>query len=153
MKAVIQRARSANVSVNGKVTGKIDSGLVVLLGVTHDDTPQDASYLANKIGNIRIFEDENGKMNFSVKNVGGDVLSISQFTLYGDCTKGRRPNFMEAAKADTAKQLYETFNHFVEQEGIHVETGVFGEMMDVQLTNDGPVTLMIDSRKKRDNGK
>jgi D-tyrosyl-tRNA(Tyr) deacylase len=148
VKAVIQRARGASVTVNGEVTRTVDNGLVVLLGVTHGDTLEDATYLANKIGNIRIFEDDSGKMNRSIKEINGEILSISQFTLYGDCKKGRRPNFMKAAKPEPAEELYQQFNSLLEKEGVHVETGIFGEMMDVQLTNVGPVTLIIDSDEK-----
>ncbi|KMM37552.1 D-aminoacyl-tRNA deacylase [Guptibacillus hwajinpoensis] len=147
MKAVVQRSKQASVTVGGNVTGSIDSGLVVLLGVTHDDTETDAAYLAGKIANLRIFEDENDKMNLSVKDANGSILSISQFTLYGDCRKGRRPNFMKAAKPDEANVLYEKFNAFLQDEDLNVQTGVFGAMMDVQLTNDGPVTLIIDSKE------
>ncbi|WP_138415601.1 D-aminoacyl-tRNA deacylase [Aquibacillus sediminis] len=145
MKAVIQKAKQASVAVEGETVGEIDKGLVILLGVTHEDTEEDANYLVNKIINLRIFEDDAGKMNLSLKDVAGSLLSISQFTLYGDCRKGRRPNFMAAAKPEPAKTLYETFNRLVSEQGVHVETGQFGEMMDVNLTNDGPVTLIIDS--------
>ncbi len=147
MKAVVQRSKHASVTVNDEVTGEIDSGLVVLLGVTQEDTEKDAAYLADKIVNLRIFEDDSEKMNLSLKDLGGALLSISQFTLYGDCRKGRRPNFMKAAKPDKAKALYERFNEFVMDKGVEVQTGVFGAMMDVQLTNDGPVTLIIDSKE------
>ena len=147
MKAVIQRSRQASVLVDGNITGSIESGLVVLLGVTHDDTENDAAYLASKIANLRIFEDESDKMNLSVKDAGGSILSISQFTLYGDCRKGRRPNFMKAAKPDEANVLYEKFNSLLSDEHVDVQTGVFGAMMDVQLINDGPVTLVIDSKE------
>lgn len=147
MKAVVQRSKQASVTVDGNVTGSIDSGLVVLLGVTHDDTETDAAYLAGKIANLRIFEDENDKMNLSVKDANGSILSISQFTLYGDCRKGRRPNFMKAAKPDDANVLYEKFNALLRDEDLNVQTGIFGAMMDVQLTNDGPVTLIIDSKE------
>lgn len=145
MKAVIQRAKNASVSVNSEVFGEIDFGLVVLLGVTHEDVTWDAEYLANKITNLRIFEDNQGKMNFSLKDVNGKLLCISQFTLYGDSKKGRRPNFMQAAKPNQAESMYHEFNDLVEKQGVVVETGVFGEMMEIQLTNDGPVTLVIDS--------
>ncbi|MGB8002310.1 MAG: D-aminoacyl-tRNA deacylase [Anaerobacillus sp.] len=147
MKAVIQRSRQASVLVDGTITGSIDSGLVVLLGVTHDDTEDDAAYLASKIANLRVFEDESDKMNLSVKDVGRSILSISQFTLYGDCRKGRRPNFMKAAKPDEANVLYEKFNSLLSEEQVDVQTGIFGAMMDVQLINDGPVTLVIDSKE------
>ena len=148
MKAVIQRAKNASVTVDGSVIGKIDHGLVVLLGVTHEDTEQDIGYLVNKIINLRIFEDENEKMNLSLKDVGGSILSISQFTLYADTRKGRRPSFVHAAKPDEANRLYERFNEVLREEDIHVETGEFGAMMDVSLTNNGPVTIIIDSKDK-----
>lgn len=147
MKAVIQRAVDASVTVNGETTGAIENGLVVLLAVTHEDTEEDAAYLVNKIVNLRIFEDEAGKMNLSLKDVGGDVLSVSQFTLYGDTQKGRRPSFIKAARPDQANNLYEHFNQLIREEEIAVETGIFGEMMDVRLTNKGPVTLIIDSKQ------
>lgn len=148
MKAVIQRARDASVTIDGEVTGAIDQGLVVLLGVTHDDTMEDVKYLVNKIINLRIFEDEDEKMNLSLKDIGGSILSISQFTLYADTRKGRRPSFVNAAKPDLANELYEKFNEELRKENIHVETGEFGAMMDVRLTNAGPVTIIIDSKDK-----
>ncbi|WP_173916040.1 D-aminoacyl-tRNA deacylase [Halobacillus sp. Marseille-Q1614] len=148
MRAVVQRSGKASVTVNNDVVGQIDHGLVVLLGVTHDDTEEDAKYLAKKIPHLRIFEDEDNKMNLSLTSVGGSLLSVSQFTLYGDCRKGRRPNFMNAAKPEQALELYKTFNQLAADEGIRVETGAFGEMMDIQLSNNGPVTLIIDSKDK-----
>lgn len=148
MKAVIQRAKDASVTVGEEVVGKIDNGLVVLLGVTHEDTIEDILYLVNKIVHLRIFEDENEKMNISLKDVNGSILSISQFTLYGDTKKGRRPNFMQAAAPAYAKEMYEQFNNHLRELDIHVETGRFGEMMDVQFTNVGPVTLIIDSKDR-----
>ncbi|KGX84361.1 D-aminoacyl-tRNA deacylase [Pontibacillus marinus] len=148
MKAVIQRGRNASVTVEGETTGSIDEGLVVLLGVTHDDTEEDAKYLAEKITNLRIFEDDQGKMNLSLKDQEGQMLSISQFTLYGDCRKGRRPSFQNAAKPAPANELYEIFNGYVRDQGVPVETGAFGEMMDVQLTNVGPVTLILESKDR-----
>lgn len=147
MKVVVQRSKQASVTVEGRVTGEISFGLVVLVGITHEDTMQDVQFLAEKVAHLRIFEDEEGKMNRSLVDVGGEVLSISQFTLYGDCRKGRRPNFMQAAKPDEAKMLYEAFNEALRAKGIKVETGVFGAMMDVQLTNHGPVTLIIESKE------
>lgn len=147
MKAVIQRAKDASVVVGGEVIGNIDNGLVVLLGITHEDTIEDAKYLVQKIIHLRIFEDENEKMNLSLQDTDGSLLSISQFTLYGDTRKGRRPNFMQAARPDDALKLYNQFNELVKEQNIHVETGKFGEMMDVQLTNSGPVTLIIDSKE------
>ena len=146
MKIVLQRAKNAAVYVDSEVKGQIDRGLMLLVGVTHEDTEKDADYLAEKIINLRIFEDENGKMNLSLKDTEGSILSISQFTLYGDTKKGRRPNFMEAAKPDHAKQIYDYFNEKIKTLGVQVQTGVFGAMMDVEFTNDGPVTLIMDSR-------
>jgi D-tyrosyl-tRNA(Tyr) deacylase len=146
VKVVIQRAKDAKVIVEEKVVGQIENGVMVLVGITHNDTQEDAEYLAEKIANVRIFEDASGKMNDSLLDVNGQVLSVSQFTLYGDCRKGRRPNFMNAAKPDFANDLYEVFNAKLRQIGLHVETGKFGAMMDVQFTNAGPVTLIIESK-------
>ncbi|WP_226667250.1 D-aminoacyl-tRNA deacylase [Metabacillus litoralis] len=146
MKVVIQRAKNAKVTVADEVVGSIENGVMVLVGVTHEDTEDDAEYLADKIAHLRIFEDENGKMNDSLIDVNGQVLSVSQFTLYGDCRKGRRPNFMNAAKPDSAKELYKLFNEKLKNKGLHVETGTFGSMMDVEFTNVGPVTLILESK-------
>src|SRR4051795_5073840 len=146
MRIVVQRSKNASVTVNEKVIGEIEKGLVLLVGVTHDDTIDDANYLADKIVNLRIFEDGNGKMNLSLLDVGGSILSISQFTLYGDCRKGRRPNFMAAAKPEQALNLYQYFNQVLSEKNVKVETGEFGAMMDVSLINDGPVTLILDSK-------
>jgi len=146
MKVVIQRSKGANVKVNGEIVGKIESGLVLLVGITHSDTIADVNYIAEKIVNLRIFEDGEDKMNLSLLDVGGAILSISQFTLYGDCRKGRRPNFMEAAKPDYANELYEKFNECLKLKGVQVETGIFGAMMDVSLINDGPVTIILESK-------
>lgn len=146
MKVVIQRCKHAQVTVDNEIVGEIGAGLMVLVGVTHGDEEKDAKYLADKVAGLRIFEDEDGKMNFSVQDVGGAILSVSQFTLYGDTRKGKRPNFMAAAKPDEAKTLYESFNRELSAKGLQVETGVFGAMMDVALTNWGPVTLIIDSK-------
>ena len=146
MRIVVQRSKNASVTVNEKVIGEIEKGLVLLVGVTHDDTIDDANYLADKIVNLRIFEDENGKMNLSLLDVGGSILSISQFTLYGDCRKGRRPNFMAAAKPEQALNLYQYFNGVLSEKNVEVETGEFGAEMDVALINDGPVTLILDSK-------
>jgi D-aminoacyl-tRNA deacylase len=146
MRVVVQRSKSASVTVAGEVTGQITKGLVLLVGVTHTDKEEDAVYLADKIANLRIFEDADEKMNFSLMDVGGEILSVSQFTLYGDCRKGRRPNFMDAARPDQAVQIYEAFNILLREKGIRVETGIFGAMMDVQLINDGPVTLIVESK-------
>ncbi|MBB3867563.1 D-tyrosyl-tRNA(Tyr) deacylase [Parageobacillus toebii NBRC 107807] len=151
MRVVVQRAKHAKVTVNGEVVGSIDHGLVLLVGVTHSDTVEDAAFIADKIAHLRIFEDESGKMNLSVLDVGGEILSVSQFTLYGDCRKGRRPNFMEAAKPDRALPIYEAMNEALRQKGIRVETGKFGAMMEVELINDGPVTLIVESKEKAGN--
>ena len=146
MRVVLQRSKAAKVVVAGEIVGEIERGLVLLVGVTHGDTAEDAMYLAEKIANLRIFEDENGKMNHSLLDVGGSILSVSQFTLYGDCRKGRRPNFMDAARPEEANILYEQFNDELRKRGVHTETGQFGAMMDVQFTNDGPVTLILESK-------
>ncbi|MGF3103842.1 D-aminoacyl-tRNA deacylase [Rossellomorea sp. DUT-2] len=146
MRVVLQRSKEASVTVDGEVKGAIRSGAVLLVGITHEDSEEDARYVADKVVNLRIFEDEEGKMNHSLLDVEGEILSISQFTLYGDCRKGRRPNFMSAAKPDHAESVYDYFNKVLKEKGIKVETGVFGAMMDVNLTNDGPVTLIIESK-------
>ncbi|MDQ6599780.1 D-tyrosyl-tRNA(Tyr) deacylase [Bacillus salipaludis] len=146
MRVVVQRSKKAKVTVNGEITGQISSGLVLLVGVTHDDNEEDAAYLADKVANLRIFEDAAEKMNLSLLDVGGEILSVSQFTLYGDCRNGRRPSFINAARPEQAIGLYETFNSLLRDKGIHVETGRFGAMMEVELTNDGPVTLIVDSK-------
>lgn len=148
MKAVIQRAKDAAVRIDGKIKGEIDNGIVVLLGVTHEDKLEDIDYIANKIVHLRIFEDENDKMNLSLLDIEGSILSISQFTLYADTKKGRRPSFTQAAKPEQANELYEKFNDVLRSKGVHVETGEFGAMMDVSLTNAGPVTIIIDSKDK-----
>ncbi|MBT2727112.1 D-tyrosyl-tRNA(Tyr) deacylase [Bacillus sp. ISL-75] len=146
MRVVVQRSKGASVTVGGEVTGQITKGLVLLVGITHADKEEDAIYLADKIANLRIFEDADEKMNLSLLDVGGEILSVSQFTLYGDCRKGRRPNFMDAARPDQAVQLYELLNSLLREKGIRVETGIFGAMMDVELINDGPVTLILESK-------
>ncbi|MEH7106155.1 D-aminoacyl-tRNA deacylase [Bacillus sp. JJ1764] len=146
MRVVVQRSKSAKVTVNGEVVGEISKGLVLLVGVTHDDKEEDAAYMAEKIANLRIFEDAEEKMNLSLVDVGGEILSVSQFTLYGDCRKGRRPSFVEAARPEYAITIYETFNRLLREKGITVATGEFGAMMDVSLTNDGPVTLIVESK-------
>ena len=147
MRAVVQKVTHSSVTVDGEITGEIGQGLMVLLGVTHDDTETDAKYMAEKIANLRIFEDDDEKLNLSVKDIGGAVLSVSQFTLYGDCRKGRRPSFTEAARPDAANALYEQFNAYLESKGVPVQTGRFQTHMLVELTNDGPVTVLLDSRK------
>jgi D-aminoacyl-tRNA deacylase len=146
MRVVVQRSKEASVTVEQNITGQITKGLVLLVGVTHDDTKADAEFAADKVANLRIFEDSNGKMNHSLLDVGGEILSISQFTLYGDCKKGRRPNFMDAARPEHAIEIYETFNACLRDKGIKVETGIFGAMMEVSLINDGPVTLIVESK-------
>ncbi|ASS66291.1 MULTISPECIES: D-aminoacyl-tRNA deacylase [unclassified Paenibacillus] len=147
MKVVVQRCSSASVSVEGAPVGSIGHGLMLLVGITHEDSEADISWMADKIANLRIFEDGAGKMNLSVLDSGGAVLSVSQFTLYGDCRKGRRPNFMSAARPEHAEPLYEAFNGALRALGLQVETGRFGAMMDVSLVNEGPVTLLVDSRE------
>ncbi|WP_426448606.1 D-aminoacyl-tRNA deacylase [Paenibacillus sp. S-38] len=145
MKVVLQRSKAAQVTVDGETVGRIEHGLVLLVGIAHEDTEADAKYLADKIAGLRIFEDGDGKMNHSVLETGGQILSVSQFTLYGDCRKGRRPNFMGAARPEHAEPLYERFNGMLRELGLTVETGRFGAMMDVSLVNDGPVTLILES--------
>ncbi|MBS3201235.1 D-aminoacyl-tRNA deacylase [Turicibacter bilis] len=146
MRVVVQRARQAKVTVDGKVTGAIEHGLMLLVGLTHEDTVKDLEYCAKKVANLRIFEDEKGKMNLSIKEVGGSILSISQFTLYGETKKGNRPSFIEAARPEVAEPLYHQFNQILrETYDIQVETGIFGAMMDVSFTNNGPVTLIVES--------
>lgn len=147
MKAVIQRTSQAKVKVDNKVVGAIENGLVVLLGITHEDTIQDVEALVQKMIHLRIFEDEENKMNRSLVDSDGSVLSISQFTLYADVRKGRRPNFMNAANPKRANELYELFNKKLKDAGIHVETGTFGAMMDVELVNDGPVTIVMETKQ------
>ncbi|WOV82906.1 D-aminoacyl-tRNA deacylase [Sporosarcina jeotgali] len=146
MKVVLQRSKKASVTVDGTVTGAIDHGYVLLVGLTHTDTHQDAAYTAKKIASLRLFEDEDGKMNRSIDETGGAILSVSQFTLYGDTRKGRRPSFIEAARPETAQPLYDYFNEQLRSYGLTVETGVFGAMMDVSLVNDGPVTIIVESK-------
>lgn len=148
MRAVVQRVSRAEVRVDQKTVGKIGKGILVLLGIGQEDDEQDLQWLADKVMNLRIFEDENDKMNLSVLDVGGQVLVVSQFTLYGDCRKGKRPSYSSAAAPQDAEKLYEAFVKFIEEKyGIKVETGVFQAMMEVELVNDGPVTLLLDSKK------
>lgn len=148
MRVVVQRCKQASVTVNEEIVGQIGKGLMVLVGVTHQDTVEDAKYLAGKVAGIRIFEDENGKMNLGLQEIGGQVMSVSQFTLYGDCRKGKRPGFSDAARPEVATPVYEAFNSALRELGLVVETGIFGADMDVSLTNWGPVTLIIDSPTK-----
>lgn len=147
MRAVVQRVVSSNVKVDGETTGKIEKGLLVLLGVGKEDTKKDTDYMVDKIVNLRIFEDEDEKMNLSLKDVGGDLLVVSQFTLFGDCRKGRRPGFSDAARPETADEFYIDFVEKARAMGIKTETGRFQTHMMVELINDGPVTLLIDSKK------
>ncbi|WP_221566182.1 D-aminoacyl-tRNA deacylase [Alkalihalobacillus sp. TS-13] len=149
MRVVVQRVSSGEVLVKDRTVGKIGQGLVLLVGVTHEDTIEDVEFLAEKIPNLRVFEDGEGKMNRSLLDIEGSMLSVSQFTLYGDCRNGRRPNFMNAAKPDIAEDLYEKFNSKVREKGIQVETGEFGAMMDVRINNDGPVTLILDTDERK----
>ena len=147
MRAVVQRVSSSRVTVDERVTGEVKKGLLVLLGVTHDDTSKDVDYMVDKVTNLRIFEDENDKMNLSLKDIGGEVMAVSQFTLYGDARKGRRPSFSDAARPDVANPLYEEFVEKLRAQGITVGTGEFGAHMMVELTNDGPVTILLESKK------
>ncbi|MEX3622012.1 D-aminoacyl-tRNA deacylase [Viridibacillus arvi] len=146
MKVILQRSKKATVTVDGQVTGAIEQGYVLLVGLTHGDTKADADYIANKIVKMRLWEDADCKMNHSILDHGGAILSVSQFTLYADIRKGNRPSFIEAARPEEAEPLWEYFNETLRNLGLHVETGVFGAMMDVQLTNDGPVTIIIESK-------
>ena len=145
MRAVVQRVKQSTVTTDNKIVGQIGSGLLVLLGVAKGDTAKDADYLANKIINLRIFEDEDRKMNRSLLETGGELLAVSQFTLLADCRKGRRPSFIEAAEPDKATDLYEKFVNMVRAKGVRVQTGRFRAMMEVALVNDGPVTVIIES--------
>lgn len=147
MRCVVQRVSRASVTVEGKITGQVEKGYMVLVGVEMGDTEQDMRYCAEKVAGLRVFEDENGKMNLSVKDVGGAVLAVSQFTLLGDARHGRRPSFSNAARPEEANALYEAFCEALRAENIRVETGVFQTDMQVELVNDGPVTILLDSRK------
>jgi D-tyrosyl-tRNA(Tyr) deacylase len=146
MRAVLQRVTQARVLVDDEVIGQIDRGLLVLLGVCQSDSPAQAQWLADKVAGLRIFADDEGKMNRDVVEAGGSILVVSQFTLYGDCQKGRRPSFIDAAAPELAVPLYDAFINGLRARGIHVATGRFGAMMQVELTNDGPVTLIVDSK-------
>jgi D-tyrosyl-tRNA(Tyr) deacylase len=146
VKVVAQRVSEGRVTVDGQVVGEIGAGMVLLVGIGQEDENADLEWMADKLAGMRIFEDADGKMNLSVTDVGGAVLSVSQFTLYGDCRKGRRPNFMAAARPEQAEAMYERFNSLLRERGIRVQTGRFGAMMDVALVNAGPVTLIVDSR-------
>ena len=146
MRAVIQRVKWGKVTVDGRVSGEIKEGMVILLGVAEADTEEHAKYLAEKCVNLRIFKDSEDKMNLSLLETGGEVLSVSQFTLYGDTRKGRRPSFIEAAGPEKGNTLYQEFNGYIAGYGVKVEKGVFGAMMDVELLNDGPVTIIVNSK-------
>ena len=146
MRVLIQRVTHASVTVDGKVTGRIGQGFLLLVGITQEDNEEIADKLAKKTAELRVFEDEQGKMNLNLHDIQGKILSISQFTLYADCRRGRRPGFEQAAKPSQAKPLYEYFNQKLAQYGVSVETGVFGADMKVELCNDGPVTIMLDSK-------
>jgi len=147
MRAVIQRVNSGSVTVEGNTVGSINKGFVVLLGVSEKDTSEDVLYMADKIANLRIFEDEDEKMNLSLLDVKGELLLVSQFTLYGDCRKGRRPNFMSAARPEKAQELYNELVEKFREMGIRTETGTFQAYMKVSIENDGPVTVIVDSEK------
>ena len=147
MKFVIQRVKKASVSIGGETAGSISKGFLVLIGIGHEDTREDADILVKKMTGLRIFEDENGKTNLSLADVGGALLLISQFTLYADCKRGRRPGFEKAARGDFAQPMYHAFNEELRTYGIHVETGIFGADMKVDLLNDGPVTILLDSEE------
>ena len=147
MRAVVQRVTSSKVVVDGKIVGSINKGINVLIGISCDDNEGELKYIKDKIINLRIFEDENFKMNKSLMDIGGEMLVISQFTLYGDCRKGRRPNFMAALSGEESKKLYDKFILMLKEYGIKVETGIFGADMKVDIQNDGPVTILLDSKK------
>lgn len=148
MRVVLQRVSHASVTVEEKVIGKIQRGFLLLVGVTHDDTIEDMEYLVRKIVQMRIFEDEEGKLNRSIQDIGGEILSVSQFTLYADTKKGNRPSFSKAAPGDVALEMFEQFNGLLRDTGIPVETGQFGADMKVELLNDGPVTILLDSKNR-----
>lgn len=147
MRAIVQRVKHAKVTVNGETVGKINKGLLVFLGVAPDDSDKDIKYISEKLAFLRIFEDENERMNLSVKDIDGEVLLISQFTLFGDCRKGRRPDFTSSCEPVKAKKLYEEVIEAVKEQGIVTECGIFGADMQVELLNDGPVTILLDSTK------
>lgn len=147
MRAVVQRVSSSKVEVDNKVIGSIKKGLNVLIGISKEDTIEDLNYIKDKILNLRIFEDENDKMNLSLLDIKGEILVISQFTLYGDCRKGRRPNFMNAEGGEKAKEAYNTFVKLLKESDIKIETGEFGADMKVEIQNDGPVTIILDSKR------
>jgi len=147
MRAVVQRVNSSSVTVDERVIGKIGIGFNVLIGISKEDTLEDLKYIKDKIVNLRVFHDENDKMNLSLLDIKGEILVISQFTLYGDCRKGRRPNFMEALGGEEANKLYEEFVKLLRESGLKIECGEFGADMKVQINNDGPVTILLDSKR------
>lgn len=147
MRLVVQKVSKSNVKIEGQVVGEIGNGFMVLVGITTGDDEVIVEKMVDKLVNLRIFEDENDKLNLSLLDVKGSILSISQFTLYANCKKGRRPSFIDAAKPDVSSPLYDLFNDKLEEKGIHVERGVFGAMMEVSLVNDGPVTIILDSKE------
>ena len=147
MRAIVQRVLNSSVKVDGEIVGEINAGFNVLVGIGKEDTIEDLKYIKDKVINLRVFQDEDEKMNLSLKDVKGELLLISQFTLYGDCRKGRRPNFMDALGGEEAKKLFDTFVEMCKEEGIRVETGIFGADMKVSILNDGPVTIMLDSKR------
>ena len=144
MRLLIQRVSKATVKVEGECVGKINKGFLVFLGITHEDTKDNVDYLVNKLYNLRVFEDENEKMNLSIKNINGEILIVSQFTLYADTSHGNRPSFINAAKPDEANELYEYFIEKAKQTGLKIEAGIFGADMKVELLNDGPVTILLE---------
>lgn len=144
MRVIVQRAENAKVVVDGKTVGKIDKGLMLLVGFTQDDIGKDMDWVVNRIVNLRIFDDENGVMNLSLNDVKGQILSVSQFTLYGDCSKGNRPSYLKALRGEESSKLYDSFNDKLREKGIVVETGIFGADMDVSFTNVGPTTIILE---------
>ena len=148
MKIVVQRSKYAKVEVNNEIVGQIDFGLVLLVGFTHNDTIKEIDYMVDKVINLRIFDDENGVMNKSLLDIGGSILSISQFTLYADSRKGRRPSYVNALSSDKAKELYEVFNNKLKEQNVNVETGIFQADMKVSLVNDGPVTIILEKENE-----
>lgn len=149
MRAVIQRVNRAKVEVNGETFSQIDKGLCILLGVHREDSQEDAKYISEKISNLRIFSDSSGRFNLSVKDIKGEILLVSQFTLLANCSRGRRPDFLDAAPPETAKEMFDLVSSLIQKEGIKVSTGVFQAHMTVSIENDGPVTIILDSREKK----